>query len=78
MKLRKVQGPTVGMIVTRWLAGVVQQDMKITAVTDEIITCDEMWTFDRKTGAEIDEDLGWGPPPRSTGSFITEKEDNDS
>ena len=33
------------------------------------------WEFDKKTGAEIDDDLGWGPPTaeepnKMTGSFI--------
>lgn len=29
------------------------------------------WTFDQATGAEIDEELGWGP--EVTGSYITHK-----
>lgn len=29
-----------------------------------------LWTFDTKTGAEIDDYFGWGPPPKITGSFI--------
>ena len=28
------------------------------------------WTFCRKTGAEIDEELGWGPEFGVTGSFL--------
>lgn len=31
------------------------------------------WEFDPETGAEIDDDLGWGPPPKRTGSFIVPK-----
>ena len=28
------------------------------------------YKFDRITGAEVDEELGWGAPPLMTGSFI--------
>lgn len=28
------------------------------------------WQFDKATEAEIDEELGWGPPPLMTGSYI--------
>jgi hypothetical protein len=41
--------------------------LRITAITTERIICGS-WEFDRKTGAEIDEDLGWGP--QGTGSYI--------
>jgi len=43
-------------------------------VTDETETswfCGP-WEFDKATGAEIDEDCGWGPPPKHTGSFLQE------
>lgn len=68
-----VANPVVGKVVTRWLAGDMPMDFKITEVTDDRIICGD-WTFDRATGAEIDEYLGWGPPPLMTGSFISEKE----
>ncbi len=68
-----VANPVVGKTVTRWLAGELPMDLTITEVTDDRIICGD-WTFHRTTGAEIDEYLGWGPPPRMTGSFITEKE----
>ena len=45
--------------------------MEITEVTDKLIKCGA-WEFDKATGAEIDEDLNWGPSPLSTGSFILE------
>jgi len=61
-----------GDIVTRWLAGSIPMDLRVAEVTDDLIMCG--WEFDRKTGAEIDEDLGWGPPPKMTGSYITVKE----
>jgi hypothetical protein len=62
-----------GDIITRMLAGVVPMQLKVTEVTDDMIYCGERgvgWKFDRNTGAEVDEDLNWGPPPLHTGSFI--------
>lgn len=65
----------VGDKVTRMLAGI-PCELKVTAVTDELVICggDEKehvgWWFDKKTGAEVDEDLGWGPPPKFTGSYL--------
>ncbi len=59
----------VGDKVTRWLAGSIPMPLKVTAVTETIIECAD-WTFDRATGAEIDDFLGWGPPPKMTGSYI--------
>jgi hypothetical protein len=57
-----------GDVVTRMLGGEIPMKLKVQTVTDTIIDCG--WTFDRKTGAEIDEDLGWGPPPKTTGSYL--------
>ena len=61
----------VGDTVTRWLAGTIPQELAITEITDDRIICGS-WEFDKATGAEIDEFLGWGPPPKftMTGSFI--------
>ena len=59
----------VGDMVTRWLAGTVEMELRITAITEDRIICGG-WEFDKATGAEIDDDLGWGPPPKMTGSFI--------
>ena len=59
--------------VTRMLAGTIPVELNVTEVTDTEILCgprDVGWMFDRVTGAEIDEDLGWGPPPKMTGSFL--------
>lgn len=61
----------VGDTVTRMLAGSLPMELKITELTDTLIVCGP-WTFDRKTGAEIDEDLDWGPPPKRTGSYLKE------
>lgn len=61
----------VGDKVTRMLAGTIPMELTITAMTEDRIICGD-WEFDLKTGAEIDEELGWGPPPKfaMTGSFI--------
>jgi hypothetical protein len=59
----------VGDTARRMLAGVVPMQLKVTEVTDTEIVCGD-WRFDRATGAEIDEGLGWGPPPLITGSYI--------
>lgn len=63
----------LGDEVTRWLGGRngVRLRLRVTEIENGVITCD-LWTFDQATGAEIDEDLGWGPPPLTTGSFIEE------
>lgn len=71
--MEPVKDPVVGMVVTRWVAGQIPMHFRITKVTANVIFCGA-WKFDRKTGAEIDEDLDWGPPPKKTGSFITQKE----
>lgn len=57
----------VGDTVTRMFAGHPMQ-LIVRAVTDKLIDCD--WIFDRKTGAEVDDYLGWGPPPKMTGSYL--------
>ena len=49
----------------------VPMKLYVQEVTDTIINCG--WTFDRKTGAEVDEDLGWGPPPKITGSYLVKE-----
>ncbi len=60
----------VGGTITRWLGGSIPLELMVTAITDDRI-CGE-WEFDKATGAEIDEFMGWGPPPKfaMTGSFI--------
>lgn len=60
----------VGDTVIRMLAGTVPMRLQVNEVTDSTLVC-ALWTFDKATGAEIDEDLNWGPPPLKTGSFIT-------
>jgi uncharacterized protein len=41
----------------------------VTEVTPRTIVCGP-WEFDRRTGAEIDVELGWGPHFGRTGSFL--------
>lgn len=59
----------VGDKVTRMLAGTIPDRLRVTEVKPDRIVCG-LWEFDPATGAEIDEDLNWGPPPKWTGSFI--------
>lgn len=49
-------------------------ELKVTVVTPDIISCGGIngWNFDRETGFEVDEDLGWDGKVRS-GSFIKPK-----
>jgi len=60
---------TVGEKVVRVIAGEVEMPLKVTAITEDRVICGP-WTFDKATGAEIDDDIGWGPPPKVTGSFL--------
>lgn len=63
MKLEDVK---VGDIVTRVMAGLPMQ-LKVSEVTDDLIKCGP-WEFDKRTGAEVDEDLDWGI--HGTGSYL--------
>lgn len=63
----------VGDTVTRMLAGVVPMPLKVTELTETLIVCGA-YTFDRATGAEIDEELGWGPAYGQTGSMLILKD----
>jgi hypothetical protein len=53
--------------VTRMLSGVIPMRLRVTEVTEDHIVCGE-WKFDRNTGAEIDEELGW--TATLSGSFL--------
>lgn len=44
--------------------------LTVTEVDDALVHCGP-WHFDRASGAEVDEDLGWGPASGVTGSYIT-------
>lgn len=56
-----------GDTVTRLICGTMPMELAVTKVDDKLIHCGP-WTFDRVTGAEVDEDLGWGPA--GTGSVL--------
>jgi hypothetical protein len=59
----------VGDTVIRWFSGLGEpMRLRVTAVTEDRIICGP-WEFDRATGAEIDDLLGWGPAT-ATGSII--------
>ncbi len=59
----------VGDVINRMLARTIPMKLRVTDVDDTLIHTGGGWTFDRATGAEVDEDLGWGPLTH-TGSFI--------
>lgn len=59
----------VGDTVTRMLAGTIPMTLRVSAITDTRIFCGP-WEFDRETGAEVDDGLNWGPPPKQTGSYL--------
>ena len=58
----------VGDRVIRILGGEVAMPLPVTAVTESFIICGP-YTFSRRNGAEIDEDLGWNET--QSGSVIT-------
>ena len=64
----------VGDYVTRHMGGA-ELELKITSIDDYFYHCGP-WKFDKKTGAEVDEELNWGPPPQHTGSYIILKSNN--
>jgi len=58
----------VGDEVTRMLAGSIPMTLRGVAIDDKFIHCGGGWKFDKATGAEIDEELGWNV--NSTGSYL--------
>lgn len=58
----------IGDTVVRNMAGI-KMPLKVTSLSDNEIVCGP-WTFDRATGAEIDDELAWGPKYGVTGSFL--------
>ena len=69
MRVKAISDLQVGDTVRRIIRGVAAMEMKVTGVTDDKVICGP-WEFCRLSGAEIDEDLNWGPPPKQTGSMI--------
>ncbi len=64
LRLGEVQ---VGDPVLRIMCGCNGMRLTITEIAGDRVKCGS-WEFDRLTGAEIDEDMDWGP--NSSGSFI--------
>jgi hypothetical protein len=64
----------IGDKVTRMMADI-SMELEITKITEDLIICGP-WTFDRKSGMEIDDDLGWGPMYGITGSFLKFENEN--
>jgi hypothetical protein len=60
-----------GDTVLRMLGGMtgVPMELKVSAVDEDFIHCGP-WKFDRETGAEVDEELEWGPQFGVTGSYL--------
>lgn len=56
-----------GDTVTRMLAGQIAMPLKVTKVDETCIYCGD-WKFDRETGMEIDDMLGW--TKSSSGSYL--------
>lgn len=77
-----------GDITICLLAGTIPMPMRVLRVDRDVIYCGPgqataalatprgyVWTFDRATGAEIDDDLCWGPRYGITGSFLVFDDD---
>jgi len=71
MKLSEVQA---GDMVTRILGGR-PMELRVTDVDEHFIYCGPAgvgWKFDRVTGIEVDEEIGWGVPPEGVvGSYLS-------
>lgn len=65
--MKKLNELKAGDIVTRMLGGSIPMELKVSEITETEIICGA-WKFDKETGAEIDEDLGWDK--YSSGSFL--------
>ncbi len=63
----KLDALQVGDIVDRIMCGTPLMRLKVTAITEDRVICGP-WEFDKTTGGEIDEEIGW--TATSTGSFI--------
>ncbi len=68
---KKFDHVSVGDHLIRSIGGKIKMTVKVTLVTEDKIHCGA-WVFDKKTGAEIDEDLEWGP--HVTGSYLFEND----
>ncbi len=66
MKTKTLDDLQIGDAVIRELGGATMP-LKVTNITSTEIQCGA-WVFSRKTGGEIDSDLGWDE--NATGSYI--------
>ena len=68
----------VGDTVTRMVAGgIPMMQLKVSEIDDRFIHCGS-WKFDKRTGAEVDEELGWGTSKDGTvhtGTYLKEMHD---
>lgn len=71
--------------ILRLLGGSLPMEMYVISNEEDVITCTVSeglddpntqlkWTFDAASGAEIDDDLGWGPAYGVTGSVLKRME----
>lgn len=61
-----------GVVPVEVIVGIVNETTFKVGSADGVISVEDGWTFSKKTGAEIDEDLGWDGETH-TGSFISKK-----
>lgn len=77
-----------GDTAIRLLAGQIPMWMRVLRVAADVLHCapaqmtarvairqNLIWTFDRATGVEIDDSLGWGPAYGISGSFLVANDD---
>ena len=69
---RSLREVRVGDTVTRLLAGSIPMKLVVSDVDEHLIYCGGPggWKFDRDSGVEVDEELGWGPQFGITGSYL--------
>ena len=78
MMAKKLSELKPGDKVYRWLPGCsAPMPMTVKSITANRIVCVGGWEFDRATGAEVDEELGWGPGG-ITGSYIEPNDEKDA
>jgi len=71
--VHRLEQVKVGDMVTRYFADERGFSLAVTGITSDRVICSD-WEFDRATGAEIDDVLDWGPPPKATGSHIVKQD----
>lgn len=61
-------GLQVGDVITRVLAGTIPTKVVVSSIDDTYIHCGP-WKFLKRTGCEVDEEIGWDGV-NHTGSFL--------